>query len=290
MGTVPRLLTGAVLGVALLLPHPSVASGPTGASASAVARVQTLVLVRTTTGPAWYHLGIEAALSPAAPHALDAAVTARVDGGRLRRAGSLGAFAFAYDGDVTVKAASTTVRLCQPLGGCVVNRVLAYSTAVESRDSGGPGVDNRLYVVEEGPARVTFRGKGWALRRVPLSYRWVGSDAADATGVFTGANSVEAFEHAALRGGRYGSIATGAPPCSTATAGVGAAPVPRGVGTATLTGGQHTQSLTCPENIGAPYLTGVAQRATQWSLDGPVVGDSTQLNVPLFVLDLPARP
>lgn len=139
-------------------------------------------------------------------------------------------------------------------------------------------------------AKVAFHGDGWVLRRLPLTYRYVGASDADAEGVFTGVNSMELFSSASARGGRRGSIATAEPPCSFSTAGVAAEPVPRGVGTATLTGGGQSASLTCPQNIGVPFITEVATGRTDWQFTGPVAGDAIGVNVPLFVLDLPARP
>jgi hypothetical protein len=272
---------------ALLTAVPAWAADAAGGRAQPAA--QTIVLIRTTHGPAWFHLGIQASLSPQAPHAFDGTFTAQVVNGRVRRAASLGAISFDYDADVSVRAQQHSVHVCRPAGSCIVNRVLAYSSAVDSSDKGGSDVDNRLYVVEEGPATVTFSGHGWMMRRLPMSYRWVRDEDADASGAFTGVNSVELFQHAGLAGGRHGSLASGAPPCSASTAGVAAEPVPRGAGTATLSGGRQVQSLTCPNSVGRPYLTGIADRTTSWSLDGPVVGDATELNVPLFVLDLPPR-
>lgn len=262
---------------------------PTGAAEPALTK-QTLMLVRTTSGPASFTLMSEAALSDRNRHAFNAVISARVEEGRVVRASSLGASTFYWDYGVKVRTPGQTVEVCQPLGGCIVHRTLVYNSSTFSQDEGGPEVDNRLYVVIEGPARVSFQGKGWQLQRVPLNYRYVEAADARATGVFTGSTVVELFESASLDGGARGSIATGAPPCSFSSGAAGVGVVPRGAGTATLTGGSSPLSVTCPENIGRPYLTGVTHKRARWDLRGPVVGDATGVNVPLFVLDIPPRP
>lgn len=248
--------------------------------------VQTLELVRTTTGPASFRLTVQGSPDSAHPHGFDGTFSARLDHGRLTRVESLGATTFDYDSAPEIRGAGQRIQVCQPLGGCIINRTLAYGIGVSSSDKGGADLDNRLYIVEEGPAVIAFKGNGWVMRRVAMNYRYITANAADADGAFTGATSAEMFRAAATTGGRSGSIATGTPPCSIAAADAGASP-PRGVGTATLTGGISTTSLTCPNNVGQPFLTGLAHRATTWRLNGPVIGDNTGMNVPLFVLDLP---
>ena len=277
---------------ALLLAAAAVAAiltGPAAASAPAEQR-QTLVLVRTTDGPASYNLVVDSALSDASPRGFNGTISGRVEKGRLVRAASLGATAFYWDHGVTARANGQTLRVCDAAGGCIVNRTLAYQVQSTARDAGGPDVDNRLYVVIEGPATIRFKGDGWKLVRTPLTYRYVEAAKAQASGVFTGLHSAQTFESATLPGGRRGSVAAGAPPCSFSTPGVGPSTVPRGAGTITLTGGPKPESLTCPENVGRPFVTSVAQKETSWLLEGPVVGDSTGVNVPLFVLDVPAEP
>ena len=267
--------------VAILAGVPASASSP---------RVQTFELVRTTAAvPAWFQLRVQGSPSQSQPHAMDATIAARVVNGRVVSAASLGAYTFDYDYGVHVQAASHNVSVCQPLGGCIVNRVLAYASGVNDSDQGEADAFNRFYIVEEGPASVTFRSSGWLLRRVPLSYRYVTDMAADADGVFTGDGGYELFRSAVAPGGAFGSIAIGNPPCSTSTAGIGLSP-PRGLGTATLRGGNHPSSLTCPTNLGIPFLTDYVGSRTHWSLTGPVIGDSSLAHVPLFVLDLPRAP
>lgn len=258
------------------------------ASASSL-QVQTFELVRTTAGPAWFQFHVQGSPSASQPHGFDATIAARVVKGRVVSAASLGAYTFDYDYGVHVQAASHEVSACQPLGGCIVNRVLAYASGVDDSDNGEADAFNRFYIVEEGPASVTFRANGWQLRRVSLSYRYVTDAAADADGIFTGDQGYELFRSATATGGAFGSIATGDPPCSNSTAGIGLSP-PRGLGTATLSGGNRSSSLTCPTNIGTPLLTGSAGTRMNWRLTGPVVGDSTFAHVPLFVLDLPRNP
>lgn len=280
-----RFWFGLAITLAAVVPAlPTEAAVPT-------AQKQTLMLVRTTSGPASFTLIVEAALSDQNRRAFNGVVSARVESGRVVRASSLGGQAFYWDYGVRAKTPTQTVEVCQPLGGCIVNRTLAYNSITSSRDRGGPDLDNRLYVVIEGPADVKFKASGWELRRVPLTYRYVEAADAQATGVFTGSDIVEVFDAASLTGGATGSIATGTPPCSSATTGpVGVGVVPRGVGTATLTGGPTPLSVTCPENVGRPHLTGVASGRTRWDFRGPVVGDAAGVNVPLFVLDVPREP
>ncbi|MDX6216162.1 MAG: hypothetical protein QOG99_1746, partial [Frankiales bacterium] len=246
-----RTLTWLVLGAFLA----GTATGLT-ARASAPADGQTLVLVRTTSGPASFSLTIQGSLDHEHSRGFDGAFSARVDGGRLTRIASLGAEAFFYDSDPEAKVAQNRVKVCRPLGGCIVNRTLAYGIGIDSTDHGGSDVDNRLFVVEEGPANIQFHGQGWTLRKVPLRYRYVLAADADADGAFTGVNSVEMFRRASLSGGPDGSAASAEPPCSTSTVGVAAEPVPRGAGTITLSGGATPQSVTCPTNLADPVLTG----------------------------------
>jgi hypothetical protein len=249
-------------------------------------QISTLLLERTTSGPASFTLTIDAQLSDQEPEGFIGIVSARVVGGRVEAAEALGANAFFFDYGVRAEAAEQRVEVCQPLGGCIVNRTLAYQSFTESRDDGGSTAANRLFVVVEGPAIIRFDGQGWSLKRSPLSYRWIESAGAGGSGVFTGSFGLQHFASATLPGGAGGSIATGAPPCSQARSGL----APRGLGTATLTGGQQEPRVTCPFNAGRPYLTDLARTATDWRLDGPVVGENTLANVPLFILDVPAEP
>jgi hypothetical protein len=268
------LLTAAVLAGVLSAP---------AAAAPAPPNARTLILERTTSGPASFSLIVDAQLSDDAREGFIGTVSARVEAGRVVDAVSLGAHAFYWDYGVRADTGEQVVEVCQPTGGCIVNRTLAYQGWTQSSDDGGDDVHNRLYVVIEGPGTIRFTGDGWTLHHRPMTYRWVGSADAEGSGVLTGSTGVHRFESASLRGGPRGSIATGAPPCSRSGSGL----VARGAGTATLTGGAEPQSVTCPTSAARPYLTALAAGGTDWSLTGPVIGDNTQANVPLFVLDLP---
>lgn len=244
---------------------------------------ETFVLVRTTDGPASYRLVIDAALSDEEPVGFYAAVAARVEGDRVVRAAAAGTGAFYWDYGAKANAAGQRMELCEPVGGCIVNRTLAWNVLLDSADDGGNAANNRLYVALEGPVRISFESEGWELRELDLQYRYVESSQAESSGVFTNRSSLHLFEGATLPGGGEGSVAVGAPPCSIERTDL----VPRGVGRAILTGGQSETSLTCPQNIGRPFMTALAGEATTWRMTGPVLGDSSFVNVPLFVLDLP---
>lgn len=259
--------------------------GPAEAAPTAP-QLRTMVLERTTAGPASFTFVVDAQLSDQDPQGFIGLVSARVDRGRVVEAAAVAAHAFYWDHGVRADAGDQVVEVCQPVGGCIVNRTLAYQTHTESADEGGTSVHNRLYVVVEGPGEVRFSGRGWVLRTRALDHRWLASRDAEVSGVLTGTTGVQHFESASLPGGVGGSIAVGAPPCSQAGSGL----TPRGVGTATLRGGTHEPSLTCPANAGRPYVTATAPAEADWRLTGPVVGESTMANVPLLVLDLPARP
>ncbi len=207
-------------------------------------------------------------------------------GGRVVEAASWGASAYDFDTGVQVRSQGQTQRVCLPGAVCLVSGTGGYAVASVSSDRGEPDAFNRLYVVTEGPSSVHFSGHGWILQPRPLTFRYATASSSSSNGLFTGLESLEEQDSTAARGGRSGSIAAATPPCSTSGLGY----LPRGIGTATLTGGQHSASLTCPANVGVPFMTQLARSETLWHLTGPVVGDASGFNVPLFVLDLPLKP
>lgn len=271
-----RVTAAALVASVCLIAPPGAASTP---------ERQTLVLVRTTSGPASYSLLIEGSTSPAQPDGMQVQIAARLDSrGRVQQAASLGAQTFHYDRQPAAQASGTRVEVCEPVGGCIVHRTLGYTSGTQSKDNGGVDVFNRLFVIIEGRADISFKGQGWRLERRPLAYRYAVDQDADAAGVFTGGGAYQVFHRARLPGGKRGSIAAAQPPCSTSAA-AGAA-VPRGVGTMRLDGGKQSGELTCPLNLGTAAVTRWSDTGTTWTASGPVVGDSKQSNVPLTVLDL----
>lgn len=277
----------AAVAAALVLPHAATpAAGADGGTAIAGNQSRTFVLVRTTDGASSFRLIVEAALSETEPVAFLGTALARVQEGRAVRTVPLGAYKFHFDYGVKAQVQGQTVQVCNSADGCIVQRTLASNVGTFFDDEGGPDVENRMYVTLEGPSRVRFEGSGWRLQDTRLDYRYLEASQAEASGVFTGAGAYQTFDSAHLAGGPAGSIALGTPPCSSASS-VGPALVPRGAGTAVLAGGKQQVSLTCPENIGQPSMSAAADNATTWRMTGPVVGDSTLMNVPLFVVDLP---
>jgi hypothetical protein len=141
---------------------------------------------------------------------------------------------------------------------------------------------NRIYVPVRGQVSdLNFKATGWRLQRTKYAYRTVEGISSSAAEATYDPNGVEVFQSATTTGGPHGSIAVGDPPCSTATVNG----VARGAGTVTLIGGPHPSSVTCPKDTAE--LVDYTTRKTRWTLSGTVVGDTTQRQTRLLVLDLP---
>ncbi len=116
------------------------------------------------------------------------------------------------------------------------------------------------------------------------AYRWLDSAQTDATQARGLAYGAEVFTDGQLAGGRYGSVATVTPPCSTQTE----VTVGQGAGQLTLSApGAGDATATCP--TARWNAVSVIRHATTWSAHGYAVGANGTNTARMFVVDLPFR-
>lgn len=261
----------------------SAASLPAQASPPAPQRLQ-LMIERTTDGVASFAFAAD--ITPGDDPAFSAVLATRVDGvGDVGRVFPLGASSHNNAQEPAVHTASVDTTSCG-IGVCRTGKTLLTQENVWSPPRADDGESpNRVLILLEGE-RITmdFQGDGWRLRRVPHAYRRVDSlTNPGSSGVQNLNHGVHVLQHAALPGGKRGSIAVGIPPCSTSTSGV----VPRGVGSIELRGGGSTQTVVCPRDR---HLLGLASTGpANWVLEGMVAGGNEFRETQLLVVDLPPR-
>jgi hypothetical protein len=249
-----------------------------------------LELTRTTGGPSSFELSLVLSYNAKGGEGFIGEM-----GGRRSASG----FAYVEPGFVSSAGRSDnrTVSLHgQQVSACAQTSALCFNqsdldglfvSSTSYSDASAVGSITTWYAVAEGlSVKYEFRGKGWKVRRVSLPYRFVdGSDgqvAAHAAVV----DGVEVFDQpVAARGGRWGSLALAAPPCSTSAVSV----VPRGVARLTLRGGRTEPEAVCPSSGTNPNKGAWAPAATTWTIDGYAVGETALAETRAFVLDLPRR-
>lgn len=257
---------------------------------AASVKLSRFAIVRTTSGPSWYEISIGASALQDQPGFVGF-VSARSSGNRIQQV-SPGTTASLYTTDpYEIGAAGQRTSLCKRSnhvlqlcwgreGGPAPVAGLAFIIADYQSGASSRGDDNIVFVVAKGvSAGYTFRGRGWKIVQLPLSFRTV--DAATSSALWANAFILKADLHMKAKawGGRFGSIAVANPPCSYVGIGTG-------VGTMSLAGGVEELAGTCPL-IDAPSLTGRATRSTTWMFAGFVVGSSSAGMTRLFVVDLP---
>lgn len=120
-------------------------------------------------------------------------------------------------------------------------------------------------------ASLRTSARGWRLREVAPRLRYVRADESAVAGFGSLDASAEVFTGASAAGGSKGSVAVANPPCGNA------------VGTAVFAGGPKPITMTCPlAGAAASY----SAATTRWTLDGQIVGSSTN-PFRLLVIDLP---
>lgn len=253
-----------------------------GVSRAAPEETVGLLAYRTTTRAASLQLQVDAV--PGDRPAVVASVFATVERGRITKSPDGSVMAFGAGDRARVTVDGNVVRLCDH-GVCAVDgttTAAGMGLTVTNR-AGETGVNVVLLTVRA--PRVTYRveAKGWAVKRVPTSFRWVGGDGVALGGSYALGHGVEAFSDASAPGGRFGSVGIATAPCSQSTTGV----VSRGVGTITLDGGRTRPSLTCPTSDNT--ITSWADAATEWQVSGTAFGDTTLAEARLFVQDLPRK-
>jgi len=194
---------------------------------------------------------------------------------------------FGANDSIEIQTNGHTVRPCADYNECLTEQSTFTSTFGDTyRDSGEAGIGNRIYVVFEGtqPASVNFSAHGWTLRKTTFSYRWLDSNQTDSTQARAVGDGAEVFTNGQLSGGKYGSVATVTPPCSTETEPT----VPQGAGQLTLSApGAKDATATCPI---APWnAVSVLRHATTWTAHGESVGVDGFNTARMFVIDLPKK-
>ena len=269
------VLAAAVAGT---FPRPAGAADPPG--------VFEYVIARNAAGPTSIEVNVYVPEGFTFTPAFVGMVGASFDGGHITNVYS--GFAERYNGrpDPVIAVHGVTLTACG-VHSCRLDGVLASGDALSYQDDGQPGGMNRMYLVVEGPPpTVTLRGSGWSLEPATFDYRYVdGMHSGDAS-VYAEEQGVEVFRSATLGGGAGGSIAEGSPPCSGGAPGGGTS-VQIGVGQVRLIGGTTSPSTRCP-SLPSTYLASWAGAATQWSLKGFAIGNSTLQETRLFVIDLPS--
>lgn len=251
---------------------------------AAAAPEQQLVLVayRTTTGAASLDLQIDA--PPGRRPSVIAIVMATVDRSRITQIDLAGVLLSGAADRMQVRANGQRTTLCEK-GVCLADTsTQSAGSAVTIRNAAGDDELNVMFVVARG-ASVSYRAtpKGWAIKRIAMPFRVVAGEDTATAGAYGAGSGAEISADVSATGGGTGSIAVSEPPCSESTSGA----VSRGVGTLTLEGGRTKPTFTCPTSRGA--LASWAERRTTWRVTGKAVGETTQSDARLFVMDLPRR-
>lgn len=270
-----------LLGCSLLL-----AAAPMSTS-SAMGKAQMgLVLQRTTTGPSWFELTLIVGYDAKGGEGLLATMGGTVRHGRYENALPGFVSTFGYDDNRTASVRGQHRSACNLVGVCF-NQTALDSVGFSSTrysDKGAAGGLNTWFGVAQGKSvQYTFRGKGWALKRLPLTYRFANGSDSQIAAHAPVLTALEVYtEPIRLAGGRFGSLATAAPPCSETSVSV-----PRGYAKLKLTGGIRDQAVLCSGEASNVEKTGWAPRQTTWELSGTAVGDAKLTETRLLVLDLP---
>jgi hypothetical protein len=262
-----------------------------GVSAAPPRTSLVLELTRTTTGPSQFDLTLVLTHNARGGEGFAAGVGGRQAKGRYTNVVPGFVSSVARSDNRTVSLNGQQVSACNASSELCFNQSNINGLFVSStsyNDGGGSGAESLTtwYAVAEGVSvRYDFRGHGWIARRITVPYRFVdGADHQLAAHV-GGVDGVEVFHRpVTLSGGRSGSLAVAAPPCSTATVGV-----PRGLARLTLDGGASPVVSTCPSAASNPNRGGWAAGRTSWSLSGYAIGETALAETRAFVLDLPRR-
>lgn len=248
----------------------------------------TFMLVRTTSGASSYELSVTATALQDRPALYGLASTRSVGGRIVSTSTGFAESLYATDPEEAGLAGQRTslckrsnhqLQLCWSPGPGGAGS--AFFVTWYKSDGSSKGADNLVFVVAQGVATgVSFKGQGWKLVRIPLSYRAHDSSSASFAW-FSVIHSVggDVFEETQAPGGRYGSLAVATPPCTNL--GVG------GIGSVTLRGGTTTPTMTCPTAASSPVLTSFAPRSTSWNFSGIAAGANYYTKNRLFIVDLP---
>lgn len=262
---------GWLCAIALLLPAEQ------RADAAAPSTSLRLLLVRTTTGPSTFSLGIE--IQPKGDATFTGAYGYAVSRGKVTEVAPLPFTTVGKHSSPVVYSSPMDVRPCSsPCLTAVASMASAYSY----EDKTGAGTLNRLLVVVDGGSTtVSFRATGWKLTH-PSSvvHRHVEAADSDALGAAADRMGVEVFFGASAPGGSRGSLASVRPPCAT----TGAVNLAQGVGRVTLAGGSRSVEVTCPTDLSP--IGAFATRSTIWSVTGQMAGVSNNRESRLWVIDL----
>lgn len=241
-----------------------------------------ILAYRTTTDAGSLDIQVVAPPRPGRPSFVGTVMT-HVERSRVTAVSHGAADAAGTSDEVEAWGAGHAASSCEH-GYCyLAGSTIHAETWVSLSNPAGSGGTNVVFIVARGPEiRFSYKATGWAVKRVPLSYRWVSGDDTASVAVHGRGNGVEVFDgEATLPGGRFGSVAVATAPCSESTSGL----VSRGIGTMTLNGGRTTPSLTCPTDD--QTIASYALHTTAWRAAGTVAGDTNTSEARLFVLDLP---
>jgi hypothetical protein len=277
-------ILGALLGVLASLTPSLAAHGPTMYR-------QTYIMTRTVPLSAPTHFNLGASWGNSFTHSVTGfvgLVGVQVRHGALSNTGMFSLFGtFGTEDSASVHVSGHTVRPCPDYGECLTEQsTFAVTYDAVAQDQGASTDSNRVYIVFEAtqPASVTFSAHGWSLHKTSFSYRWLDSNQTDATQLRAHGYGAEIFTNGQLSGGKYGSIATVTPPCSTETE----VTVPQGAGQLTLSApGAKDATATCPT---APWnAVSVIRHTTTWSAHGDAAGGNGDNTARMFVIDLPKK-
>jgi hypothetical protein len=265
-----------------------VTSGVAASGATAAPGRASLVLelTRTTQGPSSFELTLVLAHNARGGEGLVASVGGHGSRGRYTAVVPGFVSSVARSDNRTASIDGRQVRVCDATSALCFNQTSVNGLFISSTsysDSGAAGNLTTWFAVAEGASvRYEFSGRGWQVRRIKVPYRFVdGSD--DQVAVHAGVqDGVEVFHRpVTLPGGRFGSLAVAAPPCSAVSVGI-----PRGVARLTLDGGESSVVAVCPSAASNPNKAAWAPSSTSWTLSGYAVGETSLAETRSFVLDL----
>lgn len=270
---------------AVLLVSLTLAGGlalPSAQAGTAISRTA-VVVTRTAAGPTSFVLGLGASYKSGSRPALFASFGGRLNAGRFDNllVGRVGAVARDHSA-LVVRPSGTDPVTCASVGReCPDSGVV--STATIYSDDGEATAPNRWFgIIEGNNTEFTFSGRGWKVKRVPLTYRFAAEGSGSPTVVQFGARGASAMDGSlSLPGGKQGSIAVATAACSNGHI----PPLNTGVAQVTLSGAGNTKSISCPSQF-PPFAAAAASTTATWTWSGLSAGDDTQLACRLFVLDL----
>lgn len=247
----------------------------------------TVVLERTSRGPASLKLAVYTLVDGAPADTARASAFTGIVGQRRGRSGFVQPFALmSVSADPAPSAYASGNRYGCPQFGCgALGSAGMVITTVELDDTGMADARSldRIYVVTTSrQPSLQYQARGWKAVIRPLTFRFVGRSegAASLSGGLVGPADADVFVSATLRGAARGSIAAAQLPCGTAAVGRGHLRGPA----------RASKSVSCLGNSESSRAGLSSSSAALWTFaaDAAAFGSSGSDSARLLVIDLPS--